>query len=122
VSVSSQVFKDVLRVCNGFPDTDDPLVFIELVFELLVLSLNTQFSTVDRACEEVDELTPKDQGEGFLVKEVVTLARDPPFALFIDSASCNEAVEVNMGLEQLIPGMQYGHKTQFTTKLIFPKL
>ena len=122
VSVSGQIFKDMLRISNGFPDTDDPFVFIESVFELLVVSLNIQFSTSDSPCEEIDELTPKDQGEGFLVKEVLILARDPLFALFIDSASNNEAVEVKVGLEQLIPGVQYSHKTQFTTKLVFPEL
>jgi hypothetical protein len=35
--------------------------------------------------------------------------RDPLFALFIDSASNNETVEVEMVLEQLIPGVQSGH-------------
>jgi hypothetical protein len=61
VSVSCQVFKDMLRISNGFPDTDDPFVFIEFMFELLVLSLNIQFATLDSACEEIDELTAKDQ-------------------------------------------------------------
>jgi hypothetical protein len=31
-------------------------------------------------------------------------------------------VEVKMGSEQLIPGVQYGHETQFTTELVFPEL
>ena len=35
VGVTCQVFKDVLGLLNGLAHTDDPVVFIEFVFELL---------------------------------------------------------------------------------------
>jgi hypothetical protein len=73
--------KDVLRLFNGFTHTDDPFVFVESVFELPVLPLKAEISPVHSPCEVVDELAPKDQGEGFLVKQVVILAWDPAFAL-----------------------------------------
>jgi hypothetical protein len=60
VGVAGQVFKDVLRFLDGFPDTDNPFVFIECVFELLVFRINAQFTPVDSLCEVVDELAPKD--------------------------------------------------------------
>jgi hypothetical protein len=52
----------------------------------------------------------------------VILAWNPLFALFAHSASGNEAVEMKMGLELLIPGMQDGHKSQFAAKVVFTEL
>ena len=56
MGIASQVFKDVLRLLNGLPDTDNPFVFIETVFELLVFPINIEFTTADSACEPIDEL------------------------------------------------------------------
>jgi hypothetical protein len=56
-----------------------------------------------------------------LIKQVVILAWNPAFALFADSATGNQAVEMKMGLEVLIPGMQKGHKSQFSPELVFTK-
>ena len=70
----------------------------------------------------VDELTPKDQRESFLVKEVVLLTWDPTAGLFADSASSHQAVEMKMGLKLLIPSMQNSHKSQFSAKLLFTEL
>ena len=56
-----------------------------------------------------------------MIKQVGMLAGDPSFALCTQGASGNEAVEMNMGLELLIPGMQDGHKAQFAAKLLFTK-
>ena len=60
VGVAGQVFKDVLRFFIGFFYTYDPFVFIESVFDLLVLEIKSQFVPVDRPCEVVDELATKD--------------------------------------------------------------
>jgi len=61
VSVPGQVFKHVVGFSNGLPHTDDPLVVIESVFELLVPTGKVQFSPAAGPCELVDELTPKNQ-------------------------------------------------------------
>ena len=81
MSVPGQVFKDVLRLLNGGPDTDHPFVFIETFFERLVLPINMEFPPVDCPCEAIDELAPKDQGKRFLVKKVVIFAWNPSLCL-----------------------------------------
>ena len=60
VGISGQVLEDVLRLLNGLPDTDDPVVFIEGVFERLICSIDTEFSVTDCLSEVMDELAAKD--------------------------------------------------------------
>jgi hypothetical protein len=61
VGVTGQVFKYVSSLSNGLPHTDDPLVVIESVFELLVSPDKGHFSPAGGPCELADELTPKNQ-------------------------------------------------------------
>ena len=81
MGVAGQVFKDVLRLLNGFPHTDHPLVFVKLLFEVMVFFANVYFLLADGPCEAVNELPAKDQGEGLLVEQIVVLARDPSLGL-----------------------------------------
>ena len=60
VSIACDVLEDMLRLLNGFPDTDDPIVFVELSFELLIWKINLQLPLAYGAFEVVHELTPKD--------------------------------------------------------------
>ena len=60
VGVPGQVFKDVLRLFNGFTHTDDPFVFVEFVFQLPVSPMKAEFTPVHSSCEVVNELAPKD--------------------------------------------------------------
>jgi hypothetical protein len=77
VGVPGQVFKDVLRLLNGFPHTDHPLVFVELLFEAMVFFAHVHFLLSDGPGEAVDELPAKDQREGLLVEQIVVFAWDP---------------------------------------------
>lgn len=81
MGVTGEVFKDVLWLLNGFPYTDDPLVFIELFLEVLVFPFNIYFILSDGLCDEVDELPAKDHRKGFLVEEVVLFALYPASSL-----------------------------------------
>jgi hypothetical protein len=47
MSITGQVFEDVLRLVNGFAHTDDPVVSIELVFEGLVIKTDIEFGTAN---------------------------------------------------------------------------
>ena len=81
VGVPGQVFKDVLRSLNGFPHTDNPFVFIKLLFEVMVFFANVYFLLPDGAGEAVDELPAEDQREGLLVEQIVVFAWDPSLGL-----------------------------------------
>ena len=61
--------------------TDDPLVLVELAFKLGVGLCKVQVSTLSASPEVIDELATKDQGEGFLVEQIVFFAWDPAFVL-----------------------------------------
>ena len=105
VGVASEILKDVLRIGDGVPHTDDPLVLIELAFKLVVGLFEVQVSTASGSSEVIDKLTTKDQGKGFLVEQVAILARDPAFALCAQGTTGYQAVQMKVGLELLIPGM-----------------
>jgi len=81
VGVAGQIFKDVLRSLNGVPHTDNPLVFVKLLFEARVFSANVYFLLADGPGEAVDKLTTKDQRKGLLVEQVVVFAWDPSLGL-----------------------------------------
>ena len=81
-----------------------------------------ELARADGPCEPVDELTAKDQGKRLLVEQVVVLGGNPAFRFGIKSTAGNEAVQMEMGLEQLIPGVQDGHKAELSPEMILPKL
>ena len=81
VGVTGQIFKDVLRSLNGVPHTDNPLMFVEPLFEAMVFSANLYFLLADGPGEAVDELPAKDQREGLLVEQIVVFAWDPLLGL-----------------------------------------
>jgi hypothetical protein len=68
VGVTGQILQDILRVRDGVPHTDNPRVLVELGFKLGVGLFKVQVSTLSASSEVIDELAPKDQGEGFLVE------------------------------------------------------
>ncbi len=81
VGVTSQILQDMLRVRDGVPHTDNPLVLVELAFKVGVSLFKVQVSTLSASPEVIKELATKDQGEGFLVEEIVLFAWDPAFVL-----------------------------------------
>ena len=121
MGVAGEVFKDVLRSLNGFPHTDNPGVFVKLLFEVMVFAGNVYFFVAEGPGEVVDKLATKDQGKGLLVKKVVVFAWDPSLGFRTQGSPGNEAVKMKMGLELLIPGMQNAQETYFSSKFPFPK-
>lgn len=112
VGVTGQILKDMLSVRDGVPHADDPLVLVELAFKLGVGLCKVQVSKVSGSSEVIDELAAKDQGEGFLVEQVVLFARDPAFALCAQGTTGDQAVQMKVCFELLIPGMQDSDKAQ----------
>jgi len=122
VGVTGQIFQDMLSVRDGVPHTDDPFVFVELAFKLGVGLFKVQVSTLSASPEVIDELAAKDQGEGFLIEQVGILARNPAFALGAQGAPRDQAVQMKVRFELLIPGMQDSDKAQGAAQFLPPKL
>ena len=70
----------------------------------------------------IDELATKDQGEGFLVEQIVLFAWNPAFALCAQGTSGYQAVQMEVSFELLIPGMQDSDKAQGPAQFLPPKL
>ena len=81
VGVTSQILQDMLRVRDGVPHTDNPLVLVELTFKVGVNLFKVRVSLLSGSSELIDELAAKDQGEGFLIEQIGILARNPAFLL-----------------------------------------
>jgi hypothetical protein len=122
VGVTGQILQDMLRIGDGVPNTDDPRVLVELAFKLGVGLFKVQVSMLSASPEVIDELAPKDQGEGFLVEQVGIFARDPAVALCAQGPSGDQAVQMKVGFELLIPGMQDSDKAQSPAQFLSPKL
>jgi hypothetical protein len=71
----------MLRVRDGVPYADNPLVLVELAFKVGVSLFKAQVSALSGSPELIEELATKDQGEGFLVEEIGLFAWNPAFAL-----------------------------------------
>jgi hypothetical protein len=71
----------MLSVRDGVPYTDDPVVFVEFTFKLGVGLFKVQISMLNASPEVIEKLAPKDQGEGFLVEQIVLFAWNPAFTL-----------------------------------------
>jgi len=80
VGVTGQILQDMLSVRDGVSHTDNPRVLVELAFKLVVDLFKVQVSMLNASPEVIEELAPKDEGEGFLVKQIGLFAWDPAFA------------------------------------------
>ena len=81
VGVAGQIFKDVLRSLNRVSHTDNPLMFVKLLFETMVFPAHLYFLLADGPGEAFDELPAEDQREGLLVEQIVVFAWDPSLGL-----------------------------------------
>jgi len=122
VGITGQIVQDMLRVRDGGPHTDNPLVFVEFAFKLGAGLCKVQVSPLSGLPEVIEELATKDQGEGFLVEQIVLFTRDPAFALCAQGPSGDEAVEMEVRFELLIPGMQDSDKAQGAAQFLPCKL
>ena len=97
-------------------------LFVMFVFKLVIGRFKVQVSSASDSAEVMDELATKDQREGFLVEEVVLFARDPAFAFCAQGTSGYQAVQMEVGFELLIPGMQDSDKAQGPSQFLPPEL
>lgn len=122
VGVTGQILQDMLRVRDGVPYADNPRVLVELAFKVGVSLFKVEVCTLSASPEVIEELATKDQGEGFLVEQIVLFAWNPAFALCAQGTSGDQAVQMEVRFELLIPGMQDSDKAQGPTQFILPKL
>ena len=72
---------------------------------------------IESLLEKVEELTPEDDAEGFDMEEEVFAGGDPTSLIERKSPLGEEAVEVEVVLELLVPGMQDTDKAWGSPKM-----
>jgi hypothetical protein len=72
--------------------------------------------------EEAEELAPKDQTERLDVEQEVRASGNPAAAILRQGPAGNEAVEMEMVTERLIPGVEHGDETQLSAQVRAAKL
>ena len=100
VGVAAQVIEDLLWGSERFFRIDDPILVAE------PRSWGWEFSLSDGLAHQVEELTPEDSAQ----------------VLEREGACGDEAVEVEVVFEELVPGMEHGDKAQFSPQVSAAKL
>ncbi len=76
-----------------------------------------EFVLIERLLEKVEELTPEDDAEGFDTEEEVFASGNPTSLIERQSSLGDEAVEVEVVLELLVPGMEDQDKAWGSPKM-----
>jgi hypothetical protein len=107
---------------------DDPLFPFELPGETLelhrafqTLNLSLQSAFKESLLEGLHKLSPDDLRERPDREQETVAGGNPPFAIFTEPPARYYEVQMVMGIELLIPGVQYGSKTDLSPQaLIVP--
>jgi hypothetical protein len=115
VDVAAEVIEQMLRRTKRLFGVDDPRLLAQL-FEQVVegfrigqrsgLTWEDELVLIEGLLEKVEELTLEDDTEGFDTEEEVFSGRDPTGLIEREHSFWEEAVEVEVVLELLIPGVQ----------------
>lgn len=127
VGVSSEIAKYVLWTAKGPLRINDPLEAVEFVEESLpdlrVLVSFGAFSEAElsfgvRRLQRSEELTAEEFSEDLHREEEVRSGTHPASAIFGESASCDDAMEVRVEPEVLSPRMEDGGETDLGSEVL----
>jgi hypothetical protein len=117
VRITSQVLEDMLGVTEGGPGIDHPVHSLELSEESIERArplpsseraAKAEFISAIGAAEQSQELAPKHLGEDFPgQKESRARGADPTGTIRGDPTGGNQAVQVRMRTNLLVPGVQH---------------
>jgi hypothetical protein len=115
VDVAAEIIEQMLGRTERLFGVDDPRVFsqsFEQQAKVGGISQGSGFAWEDEfllfesLSEKVEELTAEDGAEGFDTEEEVFAGRDPAVLIEREHSFWEEAMEVEVVVELLIPGMQ----------------
>ena len=115
MDVAAKVIEQMLRRPKRLFDVDDPRLLVQL-FEQVVegfrigqrsgLTWEAKLFLLEGLFEQVQELALEDNTEGLDTEQEVFTGRDPTGLIEREHSFWEEAVEVEVVLELLIPGVQ----------------
>ena len=115
MDVAAEVIEQMLRRTERLFGVDDPRLLAQL-FEQVVegfrigqrsgLTWEDELVLIEGLLEKVEELSAEDDAEGFDTEEEVFAGRDPAVLIEREHSLWEEAMEVEVVLELLIPGVQ----------------
>ena len=126
MDVSAEVLEEVLGRAERLFDVDMPRFFsqsFEQQAKIGSISQGSGFAWEDKLLliegllEKVEELTAEDDAEGFDTEEEVFAGGDPTSLIERQSTGRDKAVEVEVVLELLVPGMQDTDKAWGSPKM-----
>ena len=126
MDVSAEVLEEVLGRAERLFDVDVPRFFsqsFETQAKIGSISQGSGFAWEDKLLliegllEKVEELTAEDDAEGFDTEEEVFAGGDPTSLIERQSTGRDKAVEVEVVLELLVPGMQDTDKAWGSPKM-----
>ena len=126
MDVSAEVLEEVLGRAERLFGVDVPTFFsqsfeqqakVGRISQGSGFAWEAEFLLIEGLFEKVEELTPEDDAEGFDTEEEVFAGGDPTILIERQSTGRDKAVEVEVVLELLVPGMQDTDKAWGSPKM-----
>lgn len=105
MGVAAQVIEDLLWGSEGFFRIDDPVCVAE------PRRWGWEFALADGLLHQVEELTPEDSAQGLDAEQEVFAGFNPAALIGGEGACGDEAVQVEVVFEELVPGVKDGDET-----------
>jgi hypothetical protein len=129
--VTPEILDNVLRTFEGPLGVDDPVLRVEVIEQLGEARFGTQVGCLlveaQRlgACgllEGLQKLAPEDLAQGFDWEEKLRMGRHPVRPVLGERPTGDKCVEMEVRLQQLIPGMEDHDGTELTAQVLPAKL
>lgn len=127
MGIATEIVENFFRPPERRLGVDDPLIFIKLrdqaaesawSLERSGLARKNELAVGKGLTQEVEILATEYDGESFDGEEKIIRSRNPAIAIVGQDASGDEAVEMEMGLELLVPGVEQGDKPGFAAEIV----
>ena len=125
--IAAEVVEDFLRPAERSLGVDDPVLAAELVDEVVESGLGLELSGLAREYQlvlgkgllkKLDKFTAEHLGKGSDRKEEIPGGMDEATAAVGQDPRRDEAMEMEMGVESLVPGVQDGHESKLAPEIV----
>ena len=129
--VAPEIFNDVLKTLERALGVDDPVLRVEVIEPLGEARLGTQEGCMLIEAQGLSErrllagfqkLAPEDLPQGLDREEKLRVGWDPARPILGERPAGHERVEMEVGLEPLIPGMENHGGTELAAQVLPTKL
>jgi hypothetical protein len=129
--VTPEILDDVLRACEGPLGVDDPVLRIEVIKQLGEARLGIQVGCMLVQAQSVGEcgllaglqkLAPEDLPQSLNREEKLRVGWHPARPILGERPTGHQRVEMEVGLQHLIPGMEDHDGTELAAQVLTAKL